>query len=350
MSDLNLHKNLLIISKKWPNRGNYTSVERFCHILNPQFEQWHGKKINIPYKIARGIRNASQSKKSEQYSTPYSTASAMHELWGLMEIIRKRPKYIFFPYADYDYNYIGLFKKLLGIKIILWSYFSESELNNRFKSLRHFARADLILAAGHEQVKYLKRNLPGSKIEFFPMGVDTDFFFPSETVDKYRIVLSGVNRRDFDTAYRALDMLFKDYSQLKVDFIGTQAIASELPDRPYLTKHDFLSDTEMRSVYQKANIQILPLIDGGSSNSLNEGLACGLPQIVTDLPNINDYLKDTFCLRVPKSDANELYQNCKRLIEDDLLRHSFGVAAREEAMKYSWKNLTCRFEALIQTL
>lgn len=351
-----MKKNTLIISKKWStNRGDYTSVERFCSLLDPDFKNYHGKRVTIHPKISFLFRKYTNSKADPAfgYSAPYNSWSFELEVWGFINSLRHRPKVIFFPYADYDYYYFRYLRHLLPAKIVLWSYFSRRELDLRFTDLKHFATADLVLAAGQDQVDYLSEHLPKTHVEYFPMGVDTDFFRPT-TVNKNsqnpRIVHVGANRRDFATLINGLDQLRDHYPNIRVDLIGAHTIKEKLPQRDYIQIHDFLNDEQFRAILQQANIGLLCMEDGGSSNSLLEMMASGLPIIITNLVNIQDYLNDSFCIRIPKGDPVSLYQGCQLLLENIELRKQMAIAAREQSKKYSWESLLKDFQEKIEAI
>lgn len=342
---------LQIVSKKWSSgRGSFTSVERFCFLLNPEFEQYHGKRLQIPYRIGQWLKQGSNSRRVAQLPVPYNSYSAQIEFQGIVDAARLKSKYIFFPYADFDYYYMRWARKLLGSKVILWSYFSEWELKHRFTNLNHFKSADLVLVAGKGQYRYMKSQLPFSRVHFFPLGVDTDFFQPAATFDRFTVVHSGANRRDFETLILAFDRLVEVYPQSKLELIGAFSVKEKIPARPYLKIHESLSDTEMLEVYQKANFLVLSVTDGGSSNSLNEGMACGLPVIVTDVTNIADYITDDFAFRFPVKDDLQMCELMIQLIENTVLRQSYSAASRRHALNFDWMKLRDEFLSLLKEL
>lgn len=264
-------------------------------------------------------------------------------MWGIKKTIQKHYKYLFFPYADYDYYYTQYLKKLLNVRIILWTYFSQHELQHRFRNLNHFKKADLILAAGKDSQHFITTQIPEGRVEFFPIGVDTDFFKPSNSYETYRIVHVGNNRRDFETLVRGLDLIYKSLPELKVDLIGASASRHLIPTRPYITIHGFLTDNEYLNILNKCNFTILSLKDGGSSNSLMETMACGLPIIVTGLPNIIDYLDDSFAWRFQKGDFIEMSRLCLELFSSPSKRKEMSTAAHTFALSYSWDTLKKSF-------
>jgi glycosyltransferase involved in cell wall biosynthesis len=345
------NQDLLIISKKWgTGRGKYTSLERFCEILDPHFPDYHGQRVLVHPGISRAFKGWTNSKKSVDYTAPYNSYSFELELWGLKQALRKKFRYAFFPYADFDYFYWQYFKKLLGMKVILWTYFSEKELEERFKNLSHFEKADLILVAGRAQLTYLQNHTKKINAHYFPIGVDTDFFKPGKTYDPYRIVHVGNNRRDFTTLIKGMDIVYHEFPQIKLDLIGASNSRDSIPERPYSRIYDHLNDEDYRKILQSSNFAVLSLEDGGSSNSLLETSACGLPLVATNLPNISNYIDDKFSIIFNHGESKNLASNCIKLLNSPQLRNNMSFNARSHSLLFDWKNLRANFNNLLNSL
>lgn len=351
MPAINALDKTLIISKRWSTgRGRHTSVERFCELLDPQFPTYHGQRQHVHPRIARFFKGRTNSRRLEERTAPYNSYSFELELWGLKKSISMHPRYIFFPYADYDFYYWQYFKRFTGAKIILWSFFSRKELRERFENLRHFARADLVLAAGYDQVNFISEQISETRVAFFPIGVDTDFFKPGQRYQQFRLVHIGLNRRDFGTLVKALDLVYEEYPQIQVDLIGAFKAKESIPPRPYLHIHEFIDDEEFLSIMQQANFSLLALEDGGSSNSLLETSACGLPVVATKLPNVSDYLDVSYALLFEKGDCVTMSRQIKQLLSNTMQRDQMAAAARLHAAQYSWSALKNKFVSLLNHL
>lgn len=328
-------------------RGRYTSVERFCELLDSDFPSYHGQRTPVHPSISHFLKDRTNSRRSEKYSGPYNSYSFELELWGLKQAVRHKPRIVFFPYADYDYFYWQYFKKVLGSKVVLWSFFSETELQERFKDLSHFEKADLVLVAGKSQLAYIKEKASKANAHYFPIGVDTDFFTPGSEYDPMRLVHVGNNRRDFQTLIAAMDMVYQEYPQLKLELIGASSSRNEIPERPYLKIYNQLDDEAYLKILQSSNFAILSLEDGGSSNSLLETSACGLPLIATRLPNISDYYDDEFCRYFERGDSVVLAALCIDLMLSAEKRKHMAVAARTHSKKYDWFKINIKFQEFL---
>lgn len=339
---MELNKEIFIVSRKWASRGELTSVERFCSLLDATFKNYHGVMSNFSQRLSVFLKQRSNSLLTDK-GTAYNSNSVKLEMYGIIHSCKRKAKIVFFPYADFDYYYFGFLKRLLNKKIILWTYFSVDELTKRFRNLAHFERADLILVAGKEQLRYLASKLTKPKLVYFPLGVDTSFFKPAISFTKYQIVFSGANRRDFDTAIQAFDSVIQEYPMLQVYFVGCSSVSEKIPPRNYIHRMDYLDDSQLRNRYQNAHLQVLTLLDGGSSNSLLEGYACGIPVICTNLPNIRDYIIEDEELKVTPYDFIELSIKIKAILANDILRNRLATKCRERAEEYDWLKLRDSF-------
>jgi glycosyltransferase involved in cell wall biosynthesis len=340
---INTKRKIFIISRKWSsNRGKMTSIERFCGMIDDCFSNYHGKMIKLNYRISQVLKNNSSSSLTLK-GTAYTSFSAALEIYGLIQSFKNKSEILFYPYADYDYNYLGYIKFFHRKKIVLWSYFSVEELRTRFKNFNHFEKADLILIAGKDQYDFLKLKLKNPILKYFPIGVDSDFFIPKSEYNKYQIVFSGANRRDFKTAIKAFDLIYDDFKKLKVYFIGCHNIYETIQNREYIEICQHLSDEDMLKIYQDSHLQVLTLLDGGSSNSLLEGYACGIPVICTELPNITDYLIENENLRIKKYDYLSLGEKIKNIFLNDNLRKSLSEECLKKAKEYDWYSIKNKF-------
>ena len=106
-----------------------------------------------------------------------------------------------------------------------------------------------------------------------------------------------------------------------------------------VTLHDRLSDEELRAAYRAADLLVLPLLEGGSSNALNEALATGLPVVASALPNLADYAPAACVELVAPGDAVAFAEACRGLLVDDGRRRAAAAAARRHALTLDWREV-----------
>lgn len=143
---------------------------------------------------------------------------------------------------------------------------------------------------------------------------------------------------------KALDLL--PHKNVMGVFIGKgpQVIEGEkvLFSGPIL--HDQIP--EMMSM---ADIFILPSQHEGSSNVIVEAMACGLPIISSDIPEIRVQCDSSFSILVDPNDVNEIKNALQNLIDNDALREGMGLKALENSKKFDLSERASRILKFIQS-
>lgn len=90
---------------------------------------------------------------------------------------------------------------------------------------------------------------------------------------------------------------------------------------------------DMPSLFQSADIVVLPSYREGLPKGLIEAGACGVPLVTTDVPGCREVVTDGINgLLVPVKDAGRLACAIANLAVDPQLRHKLGSAARARAL------------------
>lgn len=191
-------------------------------------------------------------------------------------------------------------------------------------------RADAVFCFASEQAATLRRKYGVDTVHFLPQQVDTEFFTPAPGEEGDAILsVGGDVSRDYGTLERAV-------YDLGVPLVLRTGLVSEQPRYPNVTViRARQSDSDLRALYRKAKLVVLPLKDmlhPGGITTLLEAYACGKAVVVSDSRGVRDYLHhEENCLVVPCGDAAALRAATLRLLNDDALRQRLGRAARAYA-------------------
>lgn len=347
---MNGNQDILIVSHKFKYRSKSTSVEYFCHLLDPAFEQYNGSKAALSDGIAVRLKHLSNGQVHGKMSNPYTSHSVKEELWGIGQAYRKKPDIIFFPYADFNYHFFSYTKPLIRGRRVLYSYFNVDELTHRFKSLEHFRRSEMILVTSVEAQEYLEDRFrsKGPQIVLFPLGVNTEYFRPApkKAADAKRILISGSNRRDVGVMMSLIEYFGKTHPEIIFEMVGIPRMKAFAAGRSNVVFHDYLDDEAFVQPYLRAEIAILPLESAASSNSLNEYIASCLPFVYTDLPGMSDLDLKRFGVGVPCGDINTFIRETEALIFDDQRIETFKQHCMTDREALSWSSKVSNFKAL----
>lgn len=343
---------MLIVSHKFKFRSKSTSVEYFCNLLDPAFEQYNGSKANIPEWLAVRMKHLSNGQLYAKFSNPYTSHSVKEELWGIREALRKKPEVVFFPYADFNYHLFSLTRPLLRSKRVLYSYFNTDELQHRYSSLDHFRRSEVILVTSQEVQEFLdvKFGKRGPKIVFFPLGVNTDYFQPApkKGPGEKRILISGVNRRDTDIMVAMIEYFGHMHPEVVFELVGIQRLKASVGGRSNVILHDYLDDEAFVKPYLRAEIAILPLHSAASSNSLNEYIASCLPFVYTSLPGMSELDLTRYGVPVAVGDKDAFIRETEKLIFDDQRINAFKDNCMADRNLLSWRDKVEQFRQAVQ--
>jgi len=154
-----------------------------------------------------------------------------------------------------------------------------------------------------------------------------------------------VYKKGFEYLIKALPEVIKNYPNLKVIIGGDGDLYSDLVDlakKMGVEEQIFfpgnLKRDEIVYYYNLADVVVTPSIvdEGGNIDGrplvILESMACGKPQIVTNLPGISDALKDEVnALLVPQKDSPALTRALLKIIESKDLRTKMGKENRKLA-------------------
>ena len=328
---------LLLVARTWSNRGIHTDFQHFFNFFPGSINITNSKFFSWDNKFYRFLRNQARH-------DGYSSLSVRLELEVLKQALIHRPKIIHYWFADHDYHFASYIAKLVGAKIVGNFFFSIEEFERRMPCKNHLKKLDLITASGKEQMEYLSQFVSKDKLAYLPLGIDTDYFTPNkqrlnETKSQKTLLHVGTNRRDFHT----LKMVFLKLKQLlpdiQLEMVGGARAKDIFAGLENVTFHTFLSDEELVKVYQSATILILPLLEGGSSQALNEAMASGLPVVTNDLPNLRDYVTEEAVFLSPVGNVEMMVRDCYKLLTDQNKLNNASQSARDHSLQYNFKNI-----------
>jgi glycosyltransferase involved in cell wall biosynthesis len=192
-------------------------------------------------------------------------------------------------------------------------------------------------------------------------GLDLAYFAPNGAATSNFPLVVTVGRqvwcKGFDVIIEAARILRDRGRRFRVAIVGTggpetkrleKLIADyDLPQQVELAGPR--TQDELRDLYRKATVfanASWPEGEFGVANVIVEALACGLPVVVTDRPQVREYVKGGVSgLVVRAGDAADLAENIDRLLADPGLRASLAREGRRVAENVF--DITHATEALI---
>jgi len=326
----------MLVARSWSQRGENTDFQKFFNYFPGATTITNTKSVRFDNFIYRKLKRIADH-------DGYSSLSVALE-WEVFKLsLIQRPKIIHFWFADHDFHFSGFTAKLTGAKIVGNFFFSIEEFERRIPDKNHLKHLDLITASGKKQMDYLANYFPKEKIAYLPLGIDTEFFHPPEKqesrVSPPVLLHVGNNRRDFKTLRDVFLCLQKQIPDIQLELVGGASAKALFNNIKNVKFHPFVTDVKLVKIYQNASILLLPLLEGGSSQTLNEAMAVGLPVVTNNLPNLEDYISKDVVLLSPPGDAELMVVQCLILLKNAKLWNEISRKVREHSKQFDFQEI-----------
>ncbi len=234
-------------------------------------------------------------------------------------------------------------------------------------------RADMI-TCDCELVKQKIMHLvgyPAEKIVVFPWGIDLNVFKPSSDSAAIRKALGWEDKRilimtrQFKPVYGieyfidALPLVIRQRPETRVILVGTGPLENAYRQRisalgldKYVHFAGWLNESAMVLHLNAADIYVTTSLSDGTSASLLEAMACGLPVIVSDAPAYAEWVQEGVNgFIVPRKDSTVLPERIIEFLDDDCLRQEMGNHNQQIAQKRAnWESNFDTLQRIYETL
>lgn len=222
------------------------------------------------------------------------------------------------------------------------------------RCIKEVQEADYIFApSDYVRDSLLPFGADPDRIFMLPYGVDLDMFAPApqKAVSPFKVLFAGhIGLRK--GVYYILEAL----RQAKLP--GAQAVLLGNVDgdgawldeyQDYFVHIQHLPHQEIPKVFSEAHIYVYPSLHEGSTVSIYEAMASGLPVVTT--PNAGSVVRDGIDgFVVPVQDVAAIRDRIERLYYDDDLRQEMGKNALLRAAEFSWDAYSKRLGEALDTV
>jgi glycosyltransferase involved in cell wall biosynthesis len=212
-----------------------------------------------------------------------------------------------------------------------------------------------VIVAGSTYVRdtLLKLGTPSERVVVIPYGVDVLRFQATTRPIAERVQALYVGQI---AARKGVQYLVSAFDRVDDPRLELRLVGTLLGDPAWIEGHGprlnyraSVPHQEIASVYQDADFFVQLSVHEGSSLTIYEALAAGLPVITT--PNSGSVVRDGVeGFIVPAHDIDSVVDRMTRLTTDATLRREMSQSARRRAESFTWASYRQRFASLLNVL
>lgn len=280
---------------------------------------------------------------SRTHLLDYQPGDWLNELKVLGLARWRRPAVVHVPYGEEQLDLLLRRRALLPCRLTasfhLPLHLVEPKLD-RSSSL--FRRLDGAVVLSTSVLDLFRHYLGYSKVAYIPHGVDAAVFRPAPSRPpgrEARFIVVGSNGRDFETVRLVAERCAQERLAVGFDAVILPQAFPELQGLPNVRLHSGLAESELVSLYQRADALFLPLRYAVANNSILESLACGTPVIGTDLEGVRDYVDESCGWLFPPDDPDEAFELVRALSRERGSLAAKRDSAHRRAELFSWETV-----------
>jgi glycosyltransferase involved in cell wall biosynthesis len=218
---------------------------------------------------------------------------------------------------------------------------------------RTYQISDKVICVSEDSKRILteKYGINPSKIIVIPNGVDTEKFYPIESVKKINNALLYVGRIDerkgVDFLIRSMSSVIIKYPEIKLFIGGKGPLLPELENIKFI---GFIPEDELNEWYNKVKCVVVPSVFEGFGITVIEAMAAGTPVIGTNVDGIKSIIRNKengYLVEYGNTDS------LANVIIDVLLNDNSKVVhlgLKTIKNEYDWKAISNEIEELYEKL
>jgi glycosyltransferase involved in cell wall biosynthesis len=211
-----------------------------------------------------------------------------------------------------------------------------------------YLNADAVICYTSEMKEEMENwGLRTDNVRIIHNGVNVEFFKPLNSKKEYDIIWVGryVPGKGVEFLIQSLNELKKENKYFKVLLIGSGPLKKSIEAmiiKNNLSNHisliENVSNDDLQNYYNKSKLFVLTSIEEGVPRTILEAMACGLPIVCSNLPQLKTLIEGSGLL-VPKKDTISIANAMTKILNDDKFYKKLSANARQKIVKnYSWED------------
>ena len=248
-----------------------------------------------------------------------------------------RSEVVHLLYGETDHCYAGRLRRIgrmRGNRLVATFHQPPALLDELVPAPPLFEQLDHAIALGPRAAAHLAGLVGGAeRVSQAFHGVDTDAWHPrpERRAGDPTCAFVGSWFRDFEQLEEVIALVRAGEPSVRFEVVTAPGRVPRLGALPRVRARAGISDADLREVYWSGWVNVLPLKDAVANNALLEGMASGLPTVVSDVGDVADYIGPDGARLVPAGDARAMAAAILELLADRAARDDLGRRARARA-------------------
>lgn len=337
------------ITKHWEHHSTHSGYDQLVGPLGSAVTPISSNSLRdkwIPGRIAVWLAKNSGNKL-------YSYLHFYHEWATMREMFTQHPLTVYHVlYGDDSFRYLASLGKPKNSYIVASYHLPPAALSEYLTLPKYLRKLDGLIVVGRNQIPYFESLVRSDQIYFVPHGVHTSIFSPGTALDGKDndgiCLFVGAHRRDFVTLRQVIEIVNRLSSEVRFIIVTTEDKFKLFDGLKNVDLRCGVSESELVNLYRKADLLIQPLEDSTANNSVLEGLACGLPLVITGIGAVRDYVDERHAILVPPRNAKRMADSVIDLLSDERKRNKMSIEARRHALQFDWSVIAQKMDQVYQ--
>jgi glycosyltransferase involved in cell wall biosynthesis len=277
----------------------------------------------------------------------YKLSDLNAELVAFADCLSGRHDIVHFLDGEHSGQFLPLLLGLAGRSKVrtVATFHQPPDVANDLLNPKLLCRFDQVVLVSPSQLSYFRQHVAEDRLHVILHGVDTEFFRPAlipNRTSAIRCITAGHWLRDWEV-FRAVAGAM---NAITFDVVsGRPMVFDGLPN---VRTHSAIEDAALAGLYRAADVLFLPLIESTANNALLEGIASGLPVVVTNLDAVRAYLPGREGVLVSGNRPEGFIDALTWLAGDADARVKMGQRARARAEALAWPHQVRQYDTLYQ--
>lgn len=334
--------------------GHHSPHSGYSRVAEFGVNQFQGEVIRATKPLPRSLIRERILWRLANGTPGYDRTSMATELKVAWHMLKEPGNIYHFLYGETTYHYAGLLNNFRRNRLVATFHLPPAGIRNACQIDWHLRQLSAIVCVGRNQQEFFANIFDKGRIFFVPLGIDTEYYTPPasfESRDPNLCLIVGENYRDFPTLRGVIELVAYRRPQTQFVCVGSPRGSELVGSHPNLTFRSRIPEAEFLELYRSAAVMIMPLHDATANNAVLEGLACGLPVVVSDVGAIRDYVSPECAVLIPPYDSQKMAKTVLDLLDAPRERQSMSKKSREQALNFAWpktvEQLRSVYEAII---